>query len=198
MNTNTIKAFRHLLLLLIGIAVASPFAAGDTRVQEEINSPGPVNVLKEALGETVYSEAMASGDYRYVGNLKCRLCHREFFLGRKKDPHDYAMEALVEHGYEDKPRCLACHSTGYMVPTGFTNLEDTPRLANVQCEGCHGPGNVHIKIAKRKKTGGGFLAGADNPDRVKKMCQNCHTDRWNRSYDDLESAYVKYRHAIPE
>ena len=198
MNTNTIKPFWHLLLLLIGIAIASPLGAGDARVKEEMNSPGPVNVLKEALGEKVYDEAMASEEYRYVGNLKCRLCHREFFLGRKKDPHDYAMEDLVEQGYEDKPRCLACHTTGYGVPTGFTNIEDTPRLVNVQCEGCHGPGNVHIQIAKRKKTGGGFLAGADNPGRVKNMCRSCHTERWNRSYDDLESAYVKYRHAIPE
>ncbi|RUM63451.1 MAG: hypothetical protein DSZ03_05250 [Sulfurimonas sp.] len=148
------------------------------------------------MGTEAYHAAIDSGDYRFVGNTKCRLCHRKFFIGRKKDPHDYAMDHLTGED-ETNPRCLICHATGYGVPTGFINRERTPRLANVQCEGCHGPGNVHIKLAKAKKPSGGFLAGEDHPERLKKMCQSCHTERWNRSYHDLDKAYSKYRNPNP-
>ncbi len=172
-------------------------ASGNERVQEECNAAMPPIPLEFAMGTEAYNKAMDSGQYRYVGNTKCRLCHRKFFIGRKKDPHDYAMKRLEAGQYEDNPRCLICHATGYGMPTGFVNRERTPRLANVQCEGCHGPGNVHIKLAKQKKPAGGFLAGEDRPDRLKKMCQSCHTERWNRSYHDLDKAYAKYRNPNP-
>ncbi len=168
----------------------------DPRIKEELENSKQVNPLKEALGESEYNKAMRSGKYYYVGNTKCRLCHRKFFLGRKKDPHDYAMKYL-KGGYEDNPKCLPCHSTGYGVPNGFVSKKETPRLANVQCEGCHGPGNRHIKIARKTKKGGGFLAGADRPDVLKKMCKSCHTERWNRSYKDFHAAYSKYKNADP-
>ncbi len=170
--------------------------AQDDRIAAELSSPMTEIPLKKALGEKAFNEAINSGDYRYVGNTKCRLCHRKFFLGRKKDPHDFAMNALVSSGHEENPRCLVCHSTGFGVETGFVSIESTPRLSNVQCEGCHGPGNVHIKLIKAKKRGG-FLAGTDKPKRLKQMCQNCHTKRWDRSYHDLDKAYDKYRNADP-
>ncbi len=172
-------------------------AQEDPRINEEKNASMPPIPLEFAMGTKAYNTAIDSGRYRYVGNTKCRLCHRKFFIGRKKDPHDYAMRHLEKGGYENNPRCLMCHSTGYGMPTGFVNRERTPRLANVQCEGCHGPGNIHIKLAKQKKPAGGFLAGEDHPERLKKMCQSCHTERWNRSYHNLEEAYSKYRNPNP-
>ncbi len=168
----------------------------DPRIKEELESSRQIIPLKQALGESEYKKAIRSGKYYYVGNTKCRLCHRKFFLGRKKDPHDYAMKDL-KGGYEDNPKCLPCHSTGYGVPNGFVSKKETPRLANVQCEGCHGPGNRHIKIARKTKKGGGFLAGTDRPHILKKMCKSCHTERWNRSYKDFHAAYKKYKNADP-
>ncbi len=179
--------------LLFSLATSSE----NIRIKEECASPMPPIPLKYAMGDESYNKAIDSGDYRFVGNTKCRLCHRKFFIGRKKDLHDFAMKHLVEGEYEDNPRCLMCHSTGYGMPTGFVNMKRTPRLANVQCEGCHGPGNVHIRLAKEKKPAGGFLAGEDNPKRLVRMCNSCHTKRWNKSYHDLEKAYDKYRNADP-
>ena len=179
-------------------------AVENQRVIEELNSPMPEIPLKRAMGEKAYNDAINSGKYNYVGNSKCRLCHRNFFLGRKNDPHDHAMENLVAYGEEKNSRCLMCHSTGHGTPSGFIDMEKTPRLANVQCEGCHGPGNVHIAMAKdksknevKKFTGGGFLAGEDNPQILKKMCTSCHTDRWDRSYHDFNKAYNSYKKADP-
>lgn len=191
------KTFFFFWLMVGMFSFTTLYASENTRIEEENASPMPEIPLKQAIGEAAYNDAMKSGMYRYVGNTKCRLCHRNFFIGRKQDPHDYAMEAIVKSGNEANARCLRCHTTGHGVDSGFVSMESTPRLANVQCEGCHGPGNVHIKMIKEKRHGGGFLAGSDRPERLVKMCTGCHTERWNRSYHDLPAAYNKYRNADP-
>jgi cytochrome c5 len=195
------KGFLAVFSLLFALSLD---AVENQRVIDELNSPMPEIPLKNAMGEKAYNDAINSGEYSYVGNSKCRLCHRNFFLGRKNDPHDHAMESLIAEGQDKNSHCLMCHSTGHGTPTGFEDMEKTPRLANVQCEGCHGPGNVHIALAKDKSrndvkrfTGGGFLAGEDNPQILRKMCTSCHTDRWNRSYHDFDKAYNSYRKADP-
>ncbi|MGE4397760.1 MAG: multiheme c-type cytochrome [Sulfurimonas sp.] len=203
MNLNIVfqKGFLAVFSLLFALSLD---AVENQRVIDELNSPMPEIPLKNAMGEKAYNDAINSGEYSYVGNSKCRLCHRNFFLGRKNDPHDHAMESLIAEGQDKNSHCLMCHSTGHGTPTGFEDMEKTPRLANVQCEGCHGPGNVHIALAKDKSrndvkrfTGGGFLAGEDNPQILRKMCTSCHTDRWNRSYHDFDKAYNSYKKANP-
>lgn len=187
-----------IMVTLFFCSAAIVEGADDPRIMEELKAPPPQIPLKYALGEAAYNEAMGSGEYKYVGNDKCRLCHRDFFVGRKQDPHDHAMSYITDSKYSTNASCLLCHSTGFGVKTGFVSMEQTPRLSNVQCEGCHGPGSNHLKIASIKKTGGGFLAGTDHPERLKKMCKVCHTERWNRSYTDFESAYAKYKKAVPK
>ncbi len=191
-----VKTLFMLCLLTVHSILATPLAAEESRIEEQGRSPLPEIPLKQAMGEEDYNDAIGSGQYRYIGNSKCRLCHREFFIGRKKDAHDHATERLVGSGHEEDPNCLTCHATGYRVDTGFVSMKSTPRLANVQCEGCHGPGNQHVKLIKAKKRGG-FLAGADHPKRLKKMCTSCHTQRWNRSFHDLQKAYDSYSFADP-
>jgi hypothetical protein len=204
--TNTVnkekKGVYYFFLITLFLSI-NLFADVNQRILDELKSPVRQVPLKNALGKDAYNNAISSAKYRFVGNSKCRLCHRKFFIGRKQDPHDKAMKSLIETGYETNPRCLICHSTGYGVTGGFTDMQKTPRLANVQCEGCHGPGNIHIKLAKtqmknkKKFISGGFLAGQDNPDSLKKMCVNCHTPRWDKSYHDLNEAYNSYKKANP-
>jgi len=197
--------FKKGLLAVLSLLFALSLSAVENqRIIEERNSPMPEIPLKRAMGSKAYNDAIKSGDYSYVGNSKCRLCHRNFFLGRKNDPHDHAMENLIASGDDKNSRCLMCHSTGHGTPSGFIDMEKTPRLANVQCEGCHGPGNVHVALAKDKNkneakrfTGGGFLAGEDNPQILRKMCTSCHTERWDRSYHDFDKAYNSYKKADP-
>ncbi|MDY0116998.1 MAG: cytochrome c family protein [Sulfurimonadaceae bacterium] len=201
---NTIYPFFKILTIISLFLLANLNAENNQRILDELASPTPEIPLKKALGDRAYNDAINSGEYQYMGNSKCRLCHRQFFLGRKKDPHDHAMKSLIATGYEKKSQCLTCHSTGHGTESGFVNMELTPRLSNVQCEGCHGPGNVHVDLAvqslKDKSTkfiGGGFLAGQDNPEILKKMCTSCHTKRWNGSYHDFEKAYNSYKQADP-
>ncbi|HEY0721060.1 MAG TPA: cytochrome c family protein [Gammaproteobacteria bacterium] len=171
-----------------------PLQAEEARIAEEVVAPQPIVIpLREAVGERQLREALDSGRYTYAGNAKCRLCHRDFFLGRKQDVHDHAFEKLIGTEYENNSRCLACHTTGHGVKGGFTSIEQTPRLMNVQCEGCHGPGSEHI----RRNAKGGFLAGTDRPEILQKMCLSCHSGRWNRAFTDFHTAYDSYKSAKP-
>lgn len=189
----TLRAIPACLLLCIAL-LGSVTSAADERVQNELQVSGEVvPPLRKALGDKAYAEAMASGEYRYIGNLKCRLCHRDFFVGRKQDVHESAYRNLLTERYIDNPRCLSCHTTGHGNPGGFTSMEKTPHLADVQCEGCHGPGSKHLQ----RNAAGGFLAGKDNTEMLKKMCLACHTARWNKSFTNLDAAYEKYKTAKP-
>ncbi|MDH5610830.1 MAG: cytochrome c family protein [Gammaproteobacteria bacterium] len=203
-----------LIIFLIGSLLScSSFAQKICIQQESSNDKDASPPLQQALGDDAFNKAMASKQYSYTGNAKCRLCHRDFFLGRKEDKHDHAYEHLVTAGaeYTENPRCLNCHTTGHGVKSGFQNMKRTPRLANVQCEGCHGPGSVHInrEVAKMpagglvqidknsKEVAGGFLAGTDNPEILKKMCKSCHTQRWNGTTNNFDEEYNSYKSAKP-
>lgn len=177
--------------------MATSLGAEESRVQDERAAAMTEIPLKQAMGKESYDKTMSSGEYRYLDNSKCRLCHREFFIGRKNDAHDYAMNSLIKSGDEENPRCLICHTTGYGVESGFESMKSTPHLANVQCEGCHGPGNVHVRLIKSREGKRGFLAGPDRPERLKKMCSSCHTKRWDRSYHDLQKSYKTYSSPNP-
>ncbi|MEN8170240.1 MAG: multiheme c-type cytochrome [Pseudomonadota bacterium] len=186
------KLSLSLLISLLFIGQAG--YALDARIEAQAISPNaPTIPLKSALGEKVFNEAMASGKYSFATNAKCRLCHRDFFLGRKQDVHDHAFSKVLKAGHGETSQCFGCHTTGYGVKGGFKSAILTPRLANVQCEGCHGPGSEHI----RRNAKGGFLAGTDRPEILKKMCLTCHNQRWGNAFDDFEAAYDSYKTAKP-
>lgn len=183
-----------LSLLIVLLFLVQAVFAQDPRIDAQLKETAPPMIpLKNVLGEKLFNEAMASGKYSFATNFKCRLCHRDFFIGRKQDVHDHAFAKVVEAGHGETEQCLGCHTTGYGVKGGFTSPTLTPRLANVQCEGCHGPGSEHI----RRNAKGGFLAGTVEPENLKKMCLSCHNERWNNSFDDFEAAYNSYKTAKP-
>ncbi len=210
-----------LLTALACLLVPQYSLAADERIQDELSDPSPTfNPLRKALGNKTYDHAMKSGKYRYTGNAKCRLCHREFFVGRKKDPHIYSYERLVATKHQKNKRCLGCHTTGYNVESGFISFKKTPILIGVQCEGCHGPGSEHVRLhakdaspfaipriggTKKRKDNkeikGGFLVGADKPKIIKRMCLSCHTKRWGHSFPrtahDFQAAYNLYKTPLP-
>jgi len=165
------------------------------RITEQLlDSKVPPIPLQQALGNDAYQAEMKSGKYKYIGSSKCRLCHRDFFLGRKGDKHDQTFKRLTDSDQQRSPQCLVCHSTGYGVKSGFVSISKTPRLVNVQCEGCHGPGNIHML----SNSAGGFLAGTDRPEILKKMCKSCHSQRWSHSYKNFDEAYDSYKTAKPQ
>ena len=93
-----------------------------------------------------------NGDY--VGSEACNAnCHEESFRVWKKSPHSRAFATLKNtnppRNYD--PECVSCHVVGWN-PTGFfpyksgyLSEKETPKLINVGCEDCHGPGQLHVR-----------------------------------------------------
>jgi len=125
---------------------------------------------------------------RYAGSAACARCHPSqaaFFASTK---HAHALEALALPGHprrDHDPTCVACHTTGFMLPGGTWNVSVAlARLPNVGCESCHGPSLGHISLADKKTTSQRLV-----PETV---CRGCHTpDQTNGEFD-----YQKFRSAI--
>jgi hypothetical protein len=102
----------------------------------------------------------------YMGVMKCKVCHHKQYWSWVETSMATSFENLKpgvkaaekaraglnpDKDYTTDENCLPCHTTGYGKPGGFVNLEKTPKLINVQCEGCHGPGGEYIQIMRENK-----------------------------------------------
>jgi hypothetical protein len=129
---------------------------------------------------------------KYIGAKKCKACHMKQYKSWKKTKMATSFENLKpgvkaeakkkagldpDKDYTNDPDCLRCHTTGYGKPGGFKSIEETPKLANVQCEACHGPGSEFKKIMKKNKK---FkleevkAAGLIIPSENEQGCLECH------------------------
>lgn len=126
-----------------------------------------------ALRELV--PAGAPGPPQYATAQRCYECHEQAAAVWVRSQHARAMESLVSMGQEFDPECVGCHSLGYGKPGGFVSLETTPKLANVQCENCHGPGLDH-------------LLNQDAPygENAAQSCVQCHTDDFSPDFHYAE------------
>ena len=139
----------------------------------------------------VVTNAIA-GDAKYVGVKKCKACHIKQYKSWAKTSMATSFENLKsgvkvaekkkagldpDKDYTHDAKCLRCHTTGYGKPGGFTSIEETPKLANVQCEECHGPGSEYKVIMKKNKKyplSEGKAAGLVLPSEDKRGCIECH------------------------
>jgi len=107
-----------------------------------------------------------AGGAKYIGAKKCKACHMKQYKAWKKTKMAKSFENLKpgvkaeakkkagldpDKDYTTDKDCLRCHTTGYGKPGGFKSLAETPKLINVQCEACHGPGSKYKKIMKKNK-----------------------------------------------
>jgi len=136
-----------------------------------------------------------AGEAQYIGVNKCKACHIKQYKSWADTPMATAFESLKsgvkadakkkagldpEKDYTRDASCLECHTTGYGLPGGFKSMEETPELANVQCESCHGPGGNYREIMKKNKEfkladikSVGFIMPSEN----EQGCLTCHGER---------------------
>ena len=142
-----------------------------------------------ALGAAFSSNADAAS---YLGVKKCKACHIKQYKSWKKTAMADSFEKLKagvaadakkkagldpNKDYTHDSNCLKCHTTGYGKDGGFKSIEDTPKLAGVQCEGCHGPGSEYRKLMKKNKKfkrAEAKAAGLTIPSEDEKGCMSCH------------------------
>jgi len=127
----------------------------------------------------------------YVGVKKCKACHIKQYKSWMKTSMATSFENLkpgvkaaekkkagldADKDYTADAGCLKCHTTGYGKPSGFTSIAETPDLANVQCEGCHGAGGDFRTVMKDKmfKLAEATAAGLILPNEKNNNCMECH------------------------
>jgi hypothetical protein len=89
---------------------------------------------------------------KFVGSAKCESCHEESYNIWKKSLHAKAYDTLakLDPPRNFDPECLSCHVVGWNPANyfpyegGFESVEKTPKLIDVGCEACHGPGEKHV------------------------------------------------------
>ncbi len=113
---------------------------------------------------------------------KCKSCHASIYESWSATRHANAMATLAKTNQDFDPECVGCHATGVLVRNGFANMRDTPELANVQCEACHGPGLAHAESSSKGygKTG-------------EQICRSCHTDERTPEFE-FDKEWPKIRH----
>ena len=136
------------------------------------------SVAEEKLIERALSNDLPPGGTPYVGTAKCKRCHIYSFVVWRKSAHAHALETLERggRGHNLDPECVRCHVVGFPYKSGFRSRSQTPGMAHVGCESCHGPGKNHIDDTKKPygKTG-------------EARCRQCHTPERSTGFD-----YAKY------
>jgi len=124
---------------------------------------------------------------RYVGPKSCKACHEKEYEIWSGSRHAHAFDSLEKKGDHYSPRCIKCHTVGYMSSDGYVNAKLTPKLKNVSCESCHGRGDYHAKFKV------GEDIGVKKVFMKKVNCTECHDEENSPSFD-REKYWEKIAH----
>jgi len=149
-----------------------------------------------------------NGDF--VGTDACTNCHEESYRVWKKSPHSRAFATLQNANPPRNfdPECISCHTVGwhptkfFPYQSGYLSEKKTPKLINVGCEDCHGPGQLHVRAENHgtpaeqvaaRKTVVITKEEAANPNSRKQNCWSCHDlDNSPEFKFDLYWPFVKH------
>ncbi len=186
------------IIPIICLVFSYPAAVGATvesGVKEHWEKMKETQVLE---AEKSPVDAIGLEEPTYIGIDNCKICHLPHFDSWQTTRMSKAFELLKpgvrikakkeaglnpDHDYTSDPGCLECHTTGYGKPGGFISVEATPRMINIQCEACHGPGSVYAEMMLKKRgtytredfmnTGGMTMPSPDNNICARK----CHNQK---------------------
>ena len=164
----------------------------------------------------------------FIGNLKCKMCHKKAATGDQwtkwqsmKHAKAYktlltdeakavAAKAGVTKAPNEAPECLVCHVTSYDAKTGKVHAK-IKKEEGVQCETCHGPASIHPKDGMKFKMDPKIDLSAHIKRGDADMCKKCHNEKspsWNperytlkdgtKTGFDFEQAYKKIAHDNPK
>jgi hypothetical protein len=119
----------------------------------------------------------------YLGSQGCTECHANIQTTVLKTPHASAFSdaGFATAGGQTNPDCLACHTVGYKLPTGFVSKSATPKLANVQCENCHGPAANHAANPND-------FTVIPQVEIAATLCGGCHNGPMQPTYAEWDSS----------
>jgi hypothetical protein len=115
----------------------------------------------------------------FVGAATCQPCHPNEHEQWSQTLHADALASLEasDHAMDS---CTACHVVGYG-EGGFVSREDTPELANVQCENCHGSAKEHVANV-------GDASKRPTVNISSDVCGQCHTGSHHPNFDQWQES----------
>lgn len=197
---------KYLASATITLAGSTPVVqAGYVGLSELIPDDPVVRNILDTYQEILKTEHVADQATRrpyaaggtYVGPQVCKTCHRGAYQVWTTARHAHSMDPIVAKNHEFDPDCLVCHTTGFSYKGGYESREETPQLAFVSCESCHGPASAHVEAARTKLSGGPgadeiVLAGYGEV-RTPDHCMTCH-DEPNSPKFDFVTYWPKIQH----
>jgi hypothetical protein len=129
-----------------------------------------------------YPRLPLDGDLKFLGSESCKDCHdhEAEYDQWLATGHARAFVALQEVGSDRDPECVICHVSGLEYEGGFVNEQETPHLAGVGCENCHGPGSEHVRGDGKVPMG-----------EPKTPCIQCHTPENSGEFAGHEEEFMQ-------
>ncbi|HEY7426246.1 MAG TPA: multiheme c-type cytochrome [Gemmataceae bacterium] len=120
----------------------------------------------------------------YVGSERCMKCHDPAYEVWKTSDHSHAYQTLVDAKRPSLRQfdgeCIVCHTVGFTYNSGFQDAVQTPKLKNVGCESCHGPGSLHaanpLNQEWRERMNESWRHAKNKNLAIERMCKNCHDE----------------------
>ncbi len=125
----------------------------------------------------------------FVGSEKCANCHEKSYDIWRKSGHAKAWETLarLDPPRIHDPECISCHVTGwhptryFPYESGFLSEDKTPKLMDVGCESCHGPGSEHVaaemgsNVDRQRRAAQAMVVTKEEAETSEAhSCRNCH------------------------
>jgi hypothetical protein len=119
----------------------------------------------------------------YAGSENCAECHAPILNTEMHTLHAAAFTnaLFVADGGQSNSSCVACHTVGFDLPTGFVSQTKTPHLAGVQCENCHGPAANHAANP-------GDPSVVPRVEVASQVCGGCHNDPCHPTFDEWQTS----------
>lgn len=129
--------------------------------------------LRRVTDEKLLEQLPRSATEKFSGSETCMKCHAQAGKVWKHSKHAEALVTLEKEGHDRDPDCVECHVVGLASLYGFRTRTQTPGLAAVGCESCHGPGARHSAMPKLVKMG----------KIGEKECLSCHRAENSPKFD---------------
>jgi len=154
-----------------------------------------------------------SGEYKYVGVSKCKMCHKGDAKGKQFEiwsdsKHSKAFQNLgteaadkiaKDKGFttpaKETPACIKCHVLGKDINPA--ELEDSfDKNDGVQCETCHGAGSGYK--SKMTPKANAIENGMNALTDIEAFCKGCHnSDSPTFREFNFNDMWAKIKHTKP-
>ncbi|NOY60245.1 MAG: T9SS type A sorting domain-containing protein [Calditrichaeota bacterium] len=180
----------------------------DASTQIGVFTPDSAGTYVVDFTDGDYSASLTINAGTYVGieDGNCNLCHNGKYTEWQGTGHSSMLKRGLEGTLSSHyaSYCIGCHTTGYDVDAknnGFddreftfpdslfpgmydsmkTQFPDAMKLANIQCESCHGPGSAHYSDVSDSKMVWSFSAD---------VCAWCHDSGTHHVFPEQWDASV--------